>query len=552
MKPNIKKRVERSVTSVIEDFEGLEEEMNLSAVKQCCSCCVGCCQYDLSKSKGSHNEHAFYNPEIKYASSQGFKMLRKFFHPTLPKLLSDVWVLAELAVTVTQFVLSITVLSLNEGNRPFNYTYLVLASLGLTLALLDSFVYFVQLGSCAYLFRYCRKKLSKKQTAKDPEENRKGCCQFLSKETQKKISELFDVVRTVISELIIYPLVILDLFDLIVSGSLLRTTHSDRLNFGLFIIGALFLVLSMYVIRAFMVISATVNFKRIPTARPSKSYQSMVITITQFCIHVLAQLLVHICIVIIIALKIFQENPDPSANTTNASPFLVYSAIAGGIIPLYGVAMFFITNYYQLQELSIGVWVDMVSLLQSESFAELVFQGRGLKVSRQKAKRFFEKMKVQEVKKQLKGIQSASTWIKAFYPFRFPVLVVIGVVYELLLISFIVTLMFSSETLNGVNQITFVLFQSDLSTGFFILLVFIILANLHVLLLVSAWIVLVIGFLVAVPLLFIVYAVFYIFATPILICGACFYPCAKELDLLDSPIAHVSELRRRVTTIGRR
>ena len=512
LKPAYEERAFRAVTSVLDDVtkdEDSDEHENR------CVECYKTCEVNVEVNKSSPSPQL--TPEMRNASTQGFTMLRKLLFPAVPKFLTDILVFAELGVTITQFVLSLVSVSI-ENNRGYNITYIVIASVALLLALIDSFVYFVQLGSCARIFNYCYSRCKNdpaKRIGEKKGESDNSCCQFLSPKVKNWLSQSFDLLRNILSELLIYPLVVLDLFDLIVGGTYLRATSSDRINFSLFIIGSTFLVLSVYFTRIFMVISAAINIRRTPLD-PSKSRSNMISLVTQFSVHVIFQILVHIAAIAIVGVKIHQENPTPcedfQSSCTFVSPFLIYVIVVGGILPLYGIGVFFIINYYNLRELSVGFWVNMLALLQSESFASAVFSKKGIKESRKRAEQVVKKIKYEEVKRQLKSFQSVSTWVKVFYPLRFPLLVAIAALYELLILSFVACLAFGT-TGSSTGQVEFVLFSDGLSSAAFIVAVLILVANLHVLALVSLWILAAVAFVVLLllqPVIWIVASLLYI------------------------------------------
>ena len=399
-------------------------------------------------------------------------MLWKLLFPGMPKFLSDILVLAELGVTITQFILALISISCGN-NRAFNITYIVVASLAVLLAMIDGLIYFIELGSCARIFRYCYSKQKHQQNSVD-----KKKCHLLPQKVKKWLAQSFELVRTLLSELLIYPLVVLDLFDLIVSRTYLQMTSADRINFSLFIIGSTFFVLSVYFTRTFLVISAAINIQCTPLD-PSKSKSNMIRLVTHFCIHVIFQIVVHITIFAIVGITIFQENPVPS-DTIYVSPCLAYIILVGGILPIYGIGIFFIINYYNLREVSMGFGVNMLALLQSESFATTVFSNTGVKESKERAKRIIKKIKYEEVKHQFKKFQSAPRWIKLLYPFRFPFLFAIAAFYEILLFFFFLSLICS--LIFGVQQPQFI------PVFFVIASIIIVLANIHVIILVTTWI----------------------------------------------------------------
>ena len=461
------------------------------------TCCKNCIELQPCTCIGDASLPEF-TPEIRLASYMGIRMMKKLLFPALPKVLHDLWVCADLGITVFLFVLS--VISLSLGNdRAFNFLYLILSSIYLVLALIDGFIYFIQLGACAERVRWCRSKRRRRgdsdsegdqesEMVSNDRVQRRQCWQF-SPKWKNFINEWFEVNRSVLTELFIYPLLVCGLFDFIVGGSLNRSTAADRINFALFIVGGFYLFLSVYFMRIFMVVRSLITLRRFPFD-VSGGQQDYINLVTRFCIHILVQLVTHATIIITVGLKIHQENlqpcPDNATQCVNASPFLVYAAIAGGVIPFLGVVTFFFVNYYQMRELSVAFWIDMLSLLRGESFADLVFQGEGVKVAKQKATNLADKLKLQAVKEQFKDVQGIPDWVKVFYPMRNPILIILGVVYEILIISFLVCLLFT-RTPNG--SIQFILFDGQLTIGFFVMAVFLLIANYHVLILVSGLVV---------------------------------------------------------------
>jgi len=211
--------------------------------------------------------------------------------------------------------------------------------------------------------------------------------------------------------------------------------------------------------------------------------------------------LVHLLIILAVAAKIRNENPgdEPIA----ISPFLWSAMFFGWIIPLVGVLTFFVVNYYWTKEFSISFWVDMISLLQGQSFAEAVFGGEGISAqetaqkvaeevetvvvaspeAKQKTLDFVEKSRLNKVRKQLKRFKSPSFLVKFFHPLELPLLAIAGFFYDACLIAFMVSLALKHDSENRV----IVALSGDpfLLTTFVLVIVFILLANFHLLILVN-------------------------------------------------------------------
>lgn len=518
-------RAEKAVSTIIQSSNSRSSSC-CSCVQDCTNCCSSgftfeCCTTSMTKfPKGCHFPH--FGVELKAARRQGTKMLHSFLFPTMPKLLTDFWVLAEFGVTLAQFVLSVLSIMI-DNNRIYNIIYLVLASLALLLAFVDALVYFKDFATCSHYFHHCCSRLNSLKYRSRVEENPQcnlsiqgyrnnsfldldvnvdidseqiandhidlhntsyGCCHLADKSKLKTIiSESFEIVRTILSELLIYPLLMFDLLDVIVGGSYQLTSTSDRLNLSLFIIGSVFLILSVYVSRAFMVISMTIQLRQMPID-PSKSKLNILGVVTEFCIYVLFQISVHVAVIIAVGAKLYQENPTPcqdlQALCTQINPSLIYVMVCGGILPFYGMLVFFILNYFQLQEISVGFWTNMVSLLHSENFSNLVFSTKGVEETKMKAEGLVNSIHLHQVKSQLTKIMSTPSWAKIIYPLKFPFFIPVLLLYVAMLFSFIIALAFTYEQNVGFS---FTLFENNFSPAFFILAITVLAANLHVIIL---------------------------------------------------------------------
>ncbi|CAI8052389.1 hypothetical protein GBAR_LOCUS28657, partial [Geodia barretti] len=102
------------------------------------------------------------SPQLQKASSQGVNMMKKLFFPALPHLLQDMWVYLEFGITMFAFVFGLLTLDLSDGSKAFNIVYFTLTIISIALAIIDCFLYFVQMGSCAECLKICYVKLKKR------------------------------------------------------------------------------------------------------------------------------------------------------------------------------------------------------------------------------------------------------------------------------------------------------------------------------------------------------------------------------------------------------
>ena len=463
-------------------------------------------------------------PELEHASIQGSKMMKAVFFPALPALLQDLWVYAELGISLFAFTFGLVDLFPIEENAAFQIVYLVLTIISIILALVDANVYFFQLGSCARAYRTFRiylanrkNKTSSQIDQADPEkakydleiankteeddDEEKLPWYRLSTKWKERLSTWFDLIRTIASELLLYPLVIFDLFDFVAGGGYQPENADDRVNFTLFVVGGFYLILAVYIMRIFMVAGALSSLLKIPLVKRQNSGDggNHIDMIVKFCIHLIGQIAVHLMILVVIGAKIADENIyliegnasdisgsglNSQSNTIRASAFLAVAIILGSVIPLIGIIMFFAANYYWMQEFSIVLWVDMVSLLQGQGFAETVFGGEGTAPSKEMAQSFADNTSFSTVKKQLRRFKSPPFYQKFLHPARVPLAGISCFIYGATLVIFIVFLALTTDE-NGNVSVT--VFKNDnvFTTTFIITTLCITIANIHVLVLFS-------------------------------------------------------------------
>ena len=436
-------------------------------------------------------------PELENASNEGWNFIKTVAFPSIPAVLQDFWVYLELFITVVAFCLGTSQQFPIEQNFLFQYSHFALTSLALILALIDAYIYFVEIGSCARAIRYYKSKVSKSTEKEEEDDNP----QFKTKtcftvQTKEKFLMFFEIGRNVVTELILYPILILDLFSFETEQTYNPSDALGRLDYGLFIIGSFYLILAVYIMRSVVVIGSMVSLIRLPTN--SKSASSSILV--KFCFHACGQIAVHLIIVLVIGAKINTEismNMTTSANVSDdsdpiimASPFLWMSIVLGWLLPLAGTTAFFIVNYYWLREFSIDFWINMVSLLQGASFAESVFggEGEGISETKEKTLEFVEESGYATVKQHLVKFKSPHWSTKFFYPAKIPVAAMCGVVYDICLIAFIVSLILTYED----GTVKSVVLQGDdtYTIIFFISVIVILLANLHILFLLNSLLIL--------------------------------------------------------------
>ena len=461
------------------------------------------------------------SPQMQKAGSQGTNMLKKVFFPAMPALLQDLWVYLELIISLFAFAYGFVGYSTGLGTqRTFNILYLVLAIISTILALIDGFIYIFQLGSCARLFKYlCKKLKERRQRNRDGGDTEKlgdakrgeeqegsnkscGCIPRMPEKYLTKFNQFFELGRNVISELILYPLLVCDLFDFVALGGSQPEKEQDNVNFALFCIGSFYLVISVYIMRMLTIVGTLASLVRLPLETSGGGQNQYLKLMIRFLVHALGQIVVHLLSIVAVGAKIRNENPEPldDEDPINISPFLWAVIFLGWFVPMAGVLCFFVVNYYWTKEFSIGFWVDMISLLQGQGFAEAVFGGEGISAAEQiageaddtpvamsqeakdKTLDFVEKSGLKDVKKQLRQFKSPSFLIKFFHPLKLPLLSLTGLFYDCCLIAFAGSMAISR--VEGEFRIA-ILEDNFLFAAFAIVGAAILIANFHLLVMIN-------------------------------------------------------------------
>lgn len=573
----------------IRSLKVLQDSRKKSYPKFVCSRQLeGCCTKDLCTSKNSKAPKL--SPEAHVASKQGLTMMKKLIYPGMPKIFQDLWVLIELAVTITQLVLGAIALTLNPSSL-FNIVYLSITAVAFPLALFDSFLHFVTLGSCASSIRYlANMRRSKRNSGKnitDDDNDSKKCWSPFSKKTKEKILEVLDFIRNWLTDVLLYPLVILDLYDLVLSELYKLSTSEQQINFSLFLISGIFLILSVYLTRLVMLTTAALNLRRVPS-NLSGSHEKIVKMSLWFLLHVFAQIIIHALIFVCLGVNIYLENTEfefavredttvvmnrTSANNTaftqpqfeklsvdfsaavrtssilNSSFYLIYAEVAGLFVTQLGIFSFFSINYFHIRELSISLWVDMISLLQSENFAGLVFD-TGINSAKKKTQEIAHNTKYRKVREDLKNVKAVPFYVKLLYPFRIPIFVILGILYLALLTTFVAFLSFTCIPIAGGSQFvceSFFTAPSLFSIPYFFTLAIIIIANIQVIVMVSLWLLLLLVVLALVasgPFLLVLFILLYVPLGCVASCVILFEDLSREMNVFAKPGEKIRNLRK--------
>ena len=184
----------------------------------------------------------------------------------------------------------------------------------------------------------------------------------------------------VITEMLLYPLLICNIFEVITEKSYEWKTLRHRPGFALFILSCFSYVFYNYLARLLVLAGMikSVQEARSPPEDELWTWQqesscdpsikkSALRYQLYFFIHVFLQMLVQVSMFVAISGKIVYDNRHLylSTNTNDCiyvSGPLGYMIIAGYFLPLMGFPTFFLTAYHWTQEFPIGLCIDMISI----------------------------------------------------------------------------------------------------------------------------------------------------------------------------------------------
>ena len=443
---------------------------------------------NATSSSETANKDPYLSPALATAANAGQQMITKLVFPSVSNVLQDMWVYTELGITFYQFGSSINPLP----TATFKIIALSFAIINVILASIDGFFYITQVGTCAKYFQLKKGESTGENDGKndvvdqDEEETRR--CLFLNKEWLEKLETWFEMIRNVLSEVLLYPLLIFDLFDFITSSPYLLQEDGDATNVILFGVGCFYFTLAVYLIRLFILMGSTAALTQMPID-VCDSRKDTTNFIVSFATTAIGQMLSQLSIIFVIGFKIKDENPIEGTEDIYASPFLISAIILGGLLPNLGIAAYFLVNYYALQDMAMAVFINMMSLLQSESFSELVFEGDGTEVPKEKAQELVEKISLPKTRHQFDERRKAQGFFDGILSaFKMPLLVVAGIAYYAVIIAFIASLMFASDPVS--REPRFVLFRSSrLCMAVLVVAATIFMTNMHSICVINIWIV---------------------------------------------------------------
>ena len=488
----------------------------------------------------------FMTPTMQRARKQGWSYYGKFAFPLVSDIVRDFWVIGELCLLVLSFIVSLVFFALDENNRKgFNIFHLILTIIASIFALIDAILQLKECTSCKAAIDYHKKIKETKEadyevdhTDDDKKAKRESDSETSSQSDEQtdnnmesdgsttkcqaridKFKDRMDIIRTLASEAIFYPLLICDLFEFITGKGYEVSNASDRLSLVLFLLSCLGIFLYVYLARIMVLCSMVVNVhKKRQTMRKNKQDPTGLYVQVYFAAHVFLQMIAQIFMIVAIAAKISYENrfynpdlpacegehPSDTFCSTHASSRLWYMLIAAYVMPLCGILTFYIVCYYWITELPLTVCLDFLRILEGGSCDSFISPIKSNKEKFQKSKGILKHYH-ESLWRDFEKIYEVKFMQKLLFPFRNPLVIVLCLIYAAFQLAFVVCAGFSGAAASdnfGTEQTTVILNDgSGWAVFFFIAATMGALANAYVFIIAYFWL----FFIIVVVLLLLLY-----------------------------------------------
>lgn len=500
--------VAKRLYDYVEDAEDYMEENNVgvdnflahdSCSEKCADILCRTCGCNLS-SLCSCNVLGTVRPEkilsdpLRKARNLGVKFLfvDGLVFPLLNHIVRDLVVGGELIYTIAGLVLSI----INYINADCHQAFNVLNFIFIILAALLGIASSVQ---ALYRRNFFRRNSQRKNVEEDG------------------ITQVIDLSRTVLAELLIYPLLMCSIFNLVTSRPFETNSANNIVGLVRFALSALSFIVFVYILRLVILAGAIMQ---IQTARKmaTRASNSTVYFLLYFFVYVMLQMIVQTFMIVLTGREIYEENLHfyDASNYTNYSyygsedaieqgdssclPVMVsgglwYMIVGSYLFPIIGLIMFFVVGYYWVQEFYIGIYIDMRSIAKTPGIDD-IFQleynvkkmGRSMIQTLQKLdEKYLPQEKLSE---DFDDFNRTCFCTKFGYPFKSPAMIVSCIAFLIINYLFIR----SGKDISTIGTVNFFFTLFD-STGwglvYFVGTMFGIAANAYTFLVGIVWLILI-------------------------------------------------------------
>ena len=427
---------------------------NSRLVTRCFQCCLLFSLFACDRKR--------FSELLRTAKIEAWRFLLGFAFPLIRTGARDVWVIFQTMFVIISFCLEVASISKNiDTYTALTSVGLVLSTVALVLSLVDVVLDFVRRCRRYYqnvkrwsgtLFKNRPRALRSQNEGtrrndngalSDPKQRDNGQTDNSEPDGEPQTSNPMrfvhafekygDVVRSVISELLIYPLLIITIFQFIIAKGYDPQSALERFGLGLFCLNVVYLFLGVYGVRLLGLLSFIVTVSRVelPSKNARKFGQGYFILLL---IHLMMQGVSQIVILAIIGVEIHEENLNSS---TVSVSWQLWAIIVGGFFfPIFGLLMFFINTHYWIEYLNLGVLLGIFKLFEAKKFPNMIFEAEGINDQKRKelARKLTEQIRYKEL---LEEYESVNIWLDGIqHPYRNPFSVGLSVLYFVMLCGY--------------------------------------------------------------------------------------------------------------------
>ena len=315
----------------------LSRKVCVSLFKSLCMCC--------SKDHDADSVDTITIQEASALSRKARKLGIKFLFldgvifPLLPHLLRDIVVGGELLYVIAALIVSVINYVKADCYQIFYLVSFVFGSVAMLLSIASTFEAF------SMRFRKC----------------------FHNKKGTSGLEELINLLRNVLAELLIYPVLICSIFSLVTARPFSSRNVEDILVLIQFGLCAISFIAFVYILRLVILAGAIFKIKKAKTTG----------TLVYFFIHVALQMIVQSFMIVVTGREIYEENIHFYTSTSilsytnytclsvKISGYLWYMIIGSYLFPIMGTMISFVVGYCWMQPFFLRIFKMSLNKLKT-------------------------------------------------------------------------------------------------------------------------------------------------------------------------------------------
>ena len=302
----------------------------------------------------------------------------------------------------------------------------------------------------------------------------------------QKMTNLLDFLRLIVPELALFPIVVCDLYSLVVYRSYTGQPAVHLISFIKLLVSCIALIIHSHVVRLAVIATTAhrLHTQRTPPVEllqpdnPSNGASQQIVfdsTLRQaglcywkvFVAHVVLQILNQALLIIALGFKLQDYltwteafNYDPNLYFNKKSTIkveLAFFMVGSYFLPICGFWLFFVVTHYWLHEFLIGLTVDFVSMLQLPG-ANQHFFPLDVDNGDEKITKILEYVDFDNLKHDYTELHMIQTFIdKGCYPFRNYVLTLLCTAYLMLQIIYLSFALLDIKNRDTVTAVIYVI-----------------------------------------------------------------------------------------------